>query len=219
MRNFKCCICCAIWVSFAVSATAADRGWNLRVFAAGLDPNFNQTIVNDDGDDIDVTGGTDLGFGASLEYQFTDLLGLEFGGFWGSPEIELSADIPGFVLSVTDEMSTSVITLDLNFHLTPSSTSFDFYLGAGVAHLAYGDLFYQVDEDEVLDITIDSDLTWSAKANVDVALGQSSNWIAFGGLRYIWSNLVATPADDPANSSETFDFNIFSFSVGIGYRF
>lgn len=206
--------------SLAAPASAADNGWRLRVFAAGVDPNLNETVVNDDGQGIDVTSGTDLGFGASVEYQFAGVLGLELGAFWGSPKVELSAEVPDMgVLSITDELSTQVTTLDLNFHLTPNSPTYDVYLGAGVAHLGYGDLFYAIDEDSELDLRIEDDLTWSAKANIDIALGSSSSWIAFGGLRYIWSGIEVTEADDPAGSSETFDFNIFSFSVGIGYIF
>lgn len=210
----------ALCGSLAAPASASDTGLVLRVFAAGVDPDLNETVVNDDGDDIDVTAGTDLGFGASLEYQFAGVLGLELGAFWGSPKVELSAEVPDFgVLSITDELSTQITTLDLNFHLTPNSPSFDVYLGAGVAHLGYGDLFYEFDEDSELDLRIEDDLTWSAKANVDIALGSGSNWIAFGGLRYIWSGIEVTEVDDPTGSSETFDFNIFSFSVGIGISF
>jgi len=211
----------ALCGSLAVPAAAGEQGWHLRVFAAGIDPDLDETIVNGDGDDIHVTSGTDLGVGASLEYQFTDLLGIELGGFSGSPEVELSADVPGYgVFSVRDAMSTRVLTFDLNFHVTPNSTFFDVYLGAGLAYLWYGDLHYDDPEiSEPLSFLTDNDLGLSAKANVAIALGKTSDWTAFGGLRYIWSNLEGTEAGDPNAGSESFNFNIFSFSVGIGYSF
>ncbi len=211
----------AVCLAVSAPASAADKGWNLRVFAAGIDPDFNAMTYSGNGDPIHITGESDLGFGASLEYQFTPLFGVEFGGFTGSPEIKLVVDIPGYgPLFLADDMSTRILTLDLNFHLTPSSTYFDVYLGGGLTSLSFGDLHYEVPEvGEELDIVTENDLTWSAKANVAIALGKNSKWSAFGGVRYIWATLEAADAEDPTHSTETFDFNTLSASVGIQYHF
>ncbi len=202
--------------SFAVPASAADEGWHLRAFAAGFDPDLDVVVPAENPDEVRVTADSDLGYGASLEYQFSDLLGVELGFVQASPTIELSVDdIPGFGdISLKDSMSTTATTLDLNFHLTPKSQYFDFYLGAGLAYMGYGNLHYVEPDGDSLDLETGNDLGYSAKAGLGIALGKNSNWAAIGGLRYIWSDLDVTQEE-----SATFDFNIFSFSVGIAYSF
>ena len=200
----------------AAPAAAADSGWHLRVFAAGFDPDLDVVVPAENPEEIRVTADSDLGFGASLEYQFSGLLGLELGVMKASPAIVLTAeDVPGFGdISLTNSMSTTAITLDLNFHLTPNSQYFDFYLGAGIASMGYSDLRYLEPDGDYLDLEIDNDFTYSAKASLGISLGKNSNWAAIGGLRYIWSDLDVTQ-----ENSASFDFNIFSFSVGVAYSF
>jgi len=212
--------CVAICLALAVPAAASEPGWTLRVFAAGFDPSLSETVINDDGDDIGVSADSALGFGASIEYRFTDLVGVEFGGMWGSPDVTLHAEIPDYgELSVKDSLSTDVLTLDLNLHLTPSSPYFDVFVGAGLAFVQYGSLHFEVLDVDVLDVTVGDDTTFSAKAGVGIALGKKSDWSAFGSLRSIWSEIEASESGDPSSAAESLDNNIFSFSVGIGYRF
>jgi opacity protein-like surface antigen len=202
--------------SFATTAEAADSGWHLRIFAAGFDPNLDVMVPAENPDMVRVTSDSDLGFGVSLEFQFSRLLGLELGYMQASPTITLSADdIPGYGdISLHDSMSTRSITLDLYFHLTPNSQFFDFYLGAGIASMGYGDLSYAEPDEDILDLSVSNDLGYSAKAGLDIALGENSNWAAVGGLRYIWTDLEVTQED-----AATFDFDTFSFTVGIAYSF
>ena len=199
-----------------VPAQGADPGWNLRVFAAGFDPDLDVVVPAENPDEVRVKADSDLGYGASLEYQFSHLLGVELGFFQASPAIMLIAeDIPGYGdIYLTDNMSTTAVTLDVNFHLTPSSPYFDFYLGAGLASMGYGNLRYLEPDGDTLDLTTGNDLGYSAKAGLGISLGKDSNWAAFGGLRYIWSDLDVTQEE-----TATFDFNIFSFTVGISYNF
>ena len=200
----------------AAPAAAADSGWHLRVFAAGFDPDLDVVVPAENPEEIRITADSDLGFGASLEYQFSGLLGLEVGVMKASPAIVLTAeDVPGFGdISLTDSMSTTAITLDLNFHLTPNSQSFDFYVGAGIASMGYGDLRYLEPDGDYLDLDVSNDLGYSAKAGLGISLGNNSKWAAFGGLRYIWTDLEITQ-----ENAATFDFNTFSFSVGVAYSF
>ena len=186
------------------------------MFAAGFDPDLDLMVPAENPEEVRVTAESDLGFGASLEYQFSNLLGVELGYMQASPDIVLTAeDVPGYGdLSLTDSMSTSALTLDLNFHLTPGSPYFDFYLGAGLANMGYGDLHYVDPEGDPLDLEVGNDLGYSAKAGLGISLGKNSNWSAFGGLRYIWTDLEITQEE-----VATFDFDTFSFSVGIAYSF
>jgi len=205
-----------ICATLATPVAAGDTGWHLRVFAAGFDPDLDVMVPAENPEEIRVTADSDLGFGASLEFQFSNLLGLELGYMQASPAIVLSADdIPGYGdISLKDSMSTRAITLDLDFHLTPNSQYFDFYLGAGIASMGYGDLQYAEPDGDTLDLAVSNDLGYSAKAGLDIALGKKSNWAAVGGLRYIWTDLEVTQ-----ENAATFDFNTFSFSVGVAYSF
>jgi len=201
-------------------ASAAEKGWHLRVFAAGFDPDLDVVVPAENPDEVRITADSDLGFGASLEYQFTDLLGLELGVMQASPSIELSADIPDYGhLSLKDSMSTLVITLDLDFHLTPNSQFFDLYLGGGIANAGYSDLHYVDPDGDPLDLIVSDDLTYSAKVGLDIVLGKNSHWRATGGLRYIWSDVEVRQAEQPNDATATFDFNLFHFTVGIAYSF
>ena len=200
----------------ATPAAAADSGWNLRIFAAGHDTDLDVTVPAENPEFIDVSSDSDLGFGASIEYQFSGLLGLELGIMKANPAIVLTAeDIPGYGdIVLTDSMSTTAISLDLNFHLTPNSEYFDFYLGGGIASMGYGDLHYTEPDGDSLDLDVSDDLGFSAKAGIGISLGKNSNWAAFGALRYIWTDLEVTQ-----ENAATFDFNTFSFSVGIAVSF
>jgi opacity protein-like surface antigen len=205
-----------VCVALAVPAGAADDGWRLRVFAAGFDPDLDMMVPAENPDEVRVTADSDLGFGASVEYQFSNLLGVELGYMRANPAIELSAeDVPGFGdISLTDSMSTTAITLDLDVHLTPNSQDFDFYLGAGISSMGYGNLHYVEPDGDSLDLDVGNDIGYSAKAGIGIALGKNSGWAAFGGLRYIWTDLEVTQEE-----TATFDFNTFSFSVGVAYSF
>ena len=200
----------------ATPAAAADSGWHLRVFAAGFDPDLDVMVPAENPDEVRVRADSDLGFGASIEYQFNSLLGLEAGFMKASPAIELSAeDIPGYGdISLTDSMSTTALTIDLNFHLTPNSEYFDLYLGGGIASMGYSDLHFTEPDGDSLDLRIDDDLGYSAKAGIGISLGKNSSWAAFGALRYIWTDLEVTQ-----ENSATFDFDTLSFTVGIAVSF
>ena len=93
----------------ATPAQAADPGWRVRVFAAGFDPDLDVVGPAENPDEVRVTADSDLGFGASLEYQFSSLLGVELGIMQASPEIKLTAeDIPGYGdIHLTDEERTT----------------------------------------------------------------------------------------------------------------
>jgi hypothetical protein len=98
----------ALGSSVTLPAVAADSGWHLRVVAAGFEPDLDVLVPAENPDMVRVAADSDLGFGASLEHQLSDLLGLELGMMRASSTIELSADIPGYGhLFLTDSMSTT----------------------------------------------------------------------------------------------------------------
>jgi hypothetical protein len=172
-----------------------------------------------DPEEIRVTASSDFGFRASLEYQFTERLGLELGAFSASPEIELSADIPGYGhLSLTDSMSTRVITFDFDVHLTPKSPSIDFYLGAGLANMGFSNLHYIDPDGDPLDLGAGNELTWTLKASLDIAFGDSK-WGVTGGIRFIDADLEAWNEDDIPGLTATFGFDTITATIGVAYNF
>jgi hypothetical protein len=50
-------------------------------------------------------------------------------------------------------------------------------------------------------------------------LGRTSGWSATGGVRYVWSEIEVAEEGDPTGTSETFDFDLFHFTVGVAYSF
>lgn len=219
-RTFVCVIAFALTWSLATPAAAADSGWHLRIFAAGFDPDLDETVPAEEPEEVQVTGGSDLGFGLSLEYQFSNRWGLEAGFMKAGPEVKISGEVPGYgELVLTDTMPTTALTFDVDFHLTPNSRSFDVYIGAGIVRMSYNDLSYEIPEgDDSLGIRVDNETTWSAKAGIGIALG-GSGWSAIGGLRYIDSNLVVSNTEDSPNETETFGYGLINFTVGISYSF
>jgi opacity protein-like surface antigen len=201
-------------------AASADNGWHLRVFAAGFDPDLDETVPAENPEFVDVTGDSDLGFGLSLEYQFAKRWGVEAGFMKASPAVEISGEIPGYgELVLTDPMAITALTLEINLHLLPNNKLFDVYLGAGMARMSYEDLSYEIEEaDDTLAVRVNNDTAWSVKAGVDIALG-GSGWSAIGGLRYLDSALEVSNTDDAAEDTVTFDYPIVNFFVGVGYSF
>jgi opacity protein-like surface antigen len=210
----------ALCGSLATPAIAADNGWHLRLFAAGFDPSLDEMVPAEDPEEVRITGDSDLGFGLSLEYQFSRHWGLEAGFMKASPEVKISGDVPGYgELVLTDTMPATALFLELDFHLLPNSRVFDVYIGAGIARMSYNDLFYEIEEaDDSLGVRVSNDTTWTAKAGLDIALG-GSGLSAIGGLRYIDSKLVVSATDDSPGETESFDYGILNFTVGIAYNF
>ena len=211
----------ALCLTVSAPASAAEKGWNLRVFAAGFDPSLDETELNDDGSEVNITATSDLGFGASIEYQFTNLLGLEVGYQKGTPEIELSTEVEGYgEFSTAAPMSTSVITVEMDFHLTPKSPTIDLYLGAGMAMMSYGNVHFNISElEQTLDLRIQDNTAWTAKAGIDISFGKNSAWGAAASLRYIDAKLKVNNLEESATEFVTFDFGLTNFTVGIVFSF
>lgn len=209
-------LCCAI----AAPAAADDTGWHLRLFAAGFDPSLDETVPAENPEFVQVSSDTDLGYGASLEYQFSSRWGVEFGFMQGDPAVKISGEIPDDgELVLSDPMTTTAVIFDVDFHITPHSEVFDFYVGAGIARLSFHDLFYEIPEvDESFGIRVNNDTALTVKAGLGIALGGSS-WSAIGGLRYTDTELVVSNSEDSPSDTVSFDYGLFNFTVGISYSF
>lgn len=205
----------------AAPADAGESGWRVRGFGALLSPDTSETTVNGDGDTILIGANRGFGGGGSVEYQFHRFVGVDAGVMGATPEIALSADIPGMgALSLADNLSTVVFTGDVIAHLTPGSPIVDLYAGAGVAAVTTGGLSYDVLGIERLNVDGENYATWSVRAGLDLAFGRDSRWAASLGVRYIPGDIelrqLGVPAED---ATAKLGFNILTFTVGVAYRF
>ena len=204
----------------AAPADAGETGWRLRGFGALLNPDTSDTIVNDDGENILISADRAFGGGATVEYQFHRYLGVDAGIMGASPEVTLDADVAELgVLSLSDNLTTIVITGDVLVHLIPGSPIVDLYVGAGIASVAPGGLSYDILGIEQINVEGEDYVTWSARAGLDLAFGADSHWAASLGVRYIPGDLELRQLGLPADDTVKVDFNIFSFTAGVAYRF
>jgi len=204
----------------AAPADAGETGWRLRGFGALLNPDTSETIVNDDGENILISADRAFGGGATVEYQFHRYLGVDAGIMGASPEVTLDADVAELgVLSLSDNLTTIVITGDVLVHLIPGSPIVDLYVGAGIASVAPGGLSYDILGIERINVEGEDYVTWSARAGLDLAFGADSHWAASLGVRYIPGDLELRQLGLPADDTVKVDFNIFSFTAGVAYRF
>lgn len=211
----------AILLLPAPPADADESGWRVRGFGAWLSPDTSETVVNGDGDDILIDADHSFGGGGDLEYQVHRHIGVGAGILAASPEITLSADIPGLgALSLGDNLTTVVFTGDLLGHLTPGSPIVDLYVGGGIAAVAPGSLSFDILGIERFNVAAENYVTWSARAGLDVSFGEDSPWAASLGVRYIPGDIelrqLGVPGDE---DSAEIGFNILTFTAGVAFRF
>ncbi len=111
-----------------------------------------------------------------------------------------------------------VAILDFDVHLTPNSPSIDFYLGAGVANMGFGSLHYIDPDGDPLDLGTGNELTWTLKASLDIAFGDSK-WGGTGGIRFIDADLEVWNEDDIPGLTATFGFDTITATIGVAYNF
>jgi opacity protein-like surface antigen len=204
----------------ALPAEAGETGWRVRGFGALLNPDTRETVVNDEGDDILVEGEHGFGVGASFEYQFHRLMGVEGGFVIAGPEITLAADVPQLgPLSLSDTLRTVVFTGDALVHVSPGNPNLDLYVGAGIAAVVSGDLGYEALGTQRLDARAENYVTWSVRAGLDIALGAESPWAVSLGARYLPGDVEFRQLDTPVDDTRDLGFNLWSFTAGVAYRF
>jgi opacity protein-like surface antigen len=206
----------------AAPAEAGEPGWRIRAFGALLDPNTSQIVVNGDGDDILVEADRAFGGGFGVEYQFHRFLGVDAGLVGASPEVSLSADIPGLgAIRVSDGLSTVLLTADLLVHLTPGSEILDLYLGGGIAGVNPGGMSFDVLGIDRLNVEAESYITWAVRAGLDLSLGADSGWAATLGARYVPGDVDFRQLGVPGGIDDTSElgFDILTLTAGVAYRF
>ena len=218
---------CLVAGSIALPAVAESGQWHLRAQAVWVYPDLDWRMSPEPGDLITVDADDSWGLGISGEYQVSELLGVELGIMRTSPDIRIVSEERnhGLSVSATDGLTTTPLSIGLNFHVT-SARHFDLYLGPFLAYVLYGDLEWRVNEtvvvggvpivlDETLRTSVSNDLAYGAVAGIDIPLGPDG-WCFSGAIKYLATELDAT---DPEGDSENLSLDPLMVLVGVRYSF
>lgn len=206
-------------VSAAGAAAGQGAGaWTLRGFGARLDttgdtlrfvpidplpPVTREELSLDDGS----------GVGLALEYRATRRLGIEALAIFADLDGELRLhriDPPGPDEVVTRDVSSDLLGLGLNVHLTPGRR-IDLYVGPLAAFVRYGDVRATVGG-ATFGVDFDDETAFGATLGADVALGDTGRWALTAALRRLWS----TASLDDTNLE--IDVDPLLASLGLAYR-
>jgi outer membrane protein W len=202
-------------LTVAASAGAAEPGWQLKFGGAWVSPALHDTIVNPEGDRFTIDSDTAIGLSVALERRFSDHLGLEFGALRVTPDVNLRiTSSSGATGEVSDGLAYTPFTVGLNVYVV-SGGSTEVFLTPALAYVMYGDLSFSVGGD-TLKVAVDNDLTWGLGLGTNLRLGGGRWWFS-GVVSYLGTALKATDVD--GGGSQSFDYNPFTVTVGLGYRF
>lgn len=125
----------------------------------------------DDPDSIFITNNAwdqGWGIGAAYEFRTSPLIGIQVGGKYFRPELDLG--------SRTEKVAFAPLTAGLNFHFG-TSDKFDFYVGPMAAYVFYGDFDFEFTTvggaRAVIPIELDNELTWGGTIGMDFGLGEN----------------------------------------------
>lgn len=202
----------------AGGARAADLPWQVRVGGVWVHPNFNFSSVEPEGEGLTAVSDDATGLDLGLGYRFSDHLGIELGVLRASPNLHLQVQVPtGWVLSADDRLSFTPITAGLAIHLTPGRP-FDVYVTPALAYVMYGDLHFAAFDLQTAtaDLAVDNQWTWGLSIGTDVKLGDGP-WRINAAVSYIRTTVHATDIEN--GDTRNVDFNPYTFTLGLGYRF
>jgi outer membrane protein W len=202
----------------AASVGAGDNGWQVKVGGVWIHPNLNYSSVEPEGEHLTAASDNAIGLGLGLEYRLSDRIGIELGVLRASPNLHLQVQVPtGWVLSAEDHLSFTPITAGFAVHLTPGKPV-DLYVAPALAYVMYGDLHFAAFglQTETADLAVGNQWTWGLSLGADVRLGDGP-WRINSAVSYIRTTLHATDIEN--GDPRKVDFNPFTVTLGIGYRF
>jgi len=203
------------------------RDWNLRFGFIVAETNGETSVAVDPGTvDFSLSGGGG-GF-VSLERKVTPLLGLEFGLIGIGTNMNVSAGNLKHWGSDVDALSMGALTLGANFHFVKTG-AIDIYAGPMLSFNRYskwsvrtgGDEWWSNKHDDEYWVSVnsksDSEITWGAKAGIDIFLNKKKSWTLSGSLSYI--DATYDFDDESGEGRGSIDLDPIMFSFGVGYRF
>lgn len=208
-----------VLLSLTAPAAASEKGaWQLRFGFVSSDADAGQAEVSATGERFNISTSSGAGFGASLEYRFSERLGLDLGVFSAAPDIGTSISVgpnKESLVSMSTGVTMTPVTVGLNVHLIPDGPV-DVYLGPMVGYVMYNDFTLSAGPGFSETFRSENDFAWGAGLGADLRFGKS-RWSLNAALKYLDSTFEARP--DGGDSSGAADFNSTSFSFGVGYRF
>jgi outer membrane protein OmpA-like peptidoglycan-associated protein len=184
--------------------------WTLRGFAAKVDTEDDRHVQESEGgairQQLKLEGGE--GFGAGLEYRFTCLLGLEGIVLQTDLDAHYMIDTPTAWEMDTFDASGPIVSLGLNFHLTPQSFV-DFYLGPTVALVQYDDFSTSL-AGVPFSTDFDNEVAFGLAAGLDIPFGESNPWAVTASIRKLWASAESGPI--------SIDTDPLIGTLGIAYR-
>jgi len=218
-----------ILASLALGPAAAALGpagqgtgsWTLRGFGAWVNTTGDRVPFGPSIDplppviDASVAVDDGTGLGLALEYRATRRLGVELLAIRADLDASfrlLQIDPPGPPLEQTEDLSTDLLGLSLNIHLTPGRRV-DVYAGPLIALVRYGEVTANIADGEYIVLAeLEDDEALGVTLGMDVALGRSGAWALTTSLRQLWSTT------ELAQSGRKLDVDPLIASAGIAYR-
>lgn len=158
--------------------------------------------------------GDGWGFGASAEYRFGDLLGLEGALILGELESDFELTTRVGSDSDSDKMGMMAFTFGPNFHLTKNNPKHDFYLGPFLAYMEMDDANFNL-----LGVSrsrgYSSEFGYGLTLGYDYSFGPCSPWALHLGARYIDPTHEVEGGDGDPDITVT----PLLLEVGFAYRF
>ncbi len=206
-----------------------QRDWHLRIGLVVADTNDKTTVMIDPGS-VDVRLGGGAGGFISLERKVTPLLGLEFGMTGIGTDINVSAHTGLKHLGTdVDVLAMGALTVGANFHLVREDPihvyagpllSFNRFskmsVRAGIDHDWWPTKHHR-DHWASVRIKSDSEVSWGAKAGLDLLLGKKKRWTLGCSVTYLDATYRFEPESGDGRIS--IDLNPVMLGFGAGFRF
>lgn len=205
-----------------------ERLWYLRLGVVAVDTN-SPTLVVTGPATVEAQVGAGGGGSISFERRISPTIGLEFGVTGVAADMSVSSVVDlKHIGTEVELLGMGVLTFGANFHLVGEG-HVDVYAGPFVALNRYDKLsvWSGVDDDwwpwdpyddwVAVRTKSDSEVTWGAKAGLDVLLGKKKRWTLGCSLGYI----DATYSFEPERGEQRYrvDLDPVMFSFGAGFRF
>lgn len=187
----------ALLLALLPSTARAQVENRVRLQGIISNPTGKFAVGNLDLDAADAWGGQ-----LAWEVLFAEKLGLELAAATANHDIKFGF---GPATSKVGELRVTPTTASVLYQFRPDA-GVDPYVGGGAAYVFYGD----VSSDDLGDLRIDDDFTFTVQAGVDLRFGGA--WGVSGGLKY-----VDTDAVD--ETGEALPIDLVIISAGALFRF
>lgn len=210
--KFKTFVVLAIGLMIPAAALAEVPSHTFRGHLDWVSPTGDTKI---EGEKVEADDA--FGFGLGYEYQFTDLMGVDFNLLWANHDAKSGSETLG-------DTTVTPLTVGLNFHLSKND-KFDFFLGPLVGYVMYDDISVK-DEFGGGDIKLKNDFGYGLQLGLDVPFNE--NWAFTAGLIYLQTKAeidedvaghdggMETASSD---NTDEIDINPWILRAGLAYKF